>query len=649
MATVELINPNAALGPYEILEILDQRKVDFAPRDRAYEMYNNYYRGKSQSVGSPSVLGANSQGRPLLRVGESMNRERVYSSQRLAPIVDDKQALLGRMPASRVEPKDQSAEGVTNGELLTKYLISTHELSAMDRQQAEMGFYLPCLGDGCYVLEVEPDLRRVVWTVVDPSTAYPSFMSGYRRYDILDLCVHYTMDAWAARARWGKKFEAEDQGRVPVTIYTSRYQRTVVVGKSEPEVVAHMDWNLKFCPAVWVYNKVNGQMANSDIAQSLVQQDALDFLMNLFMDGAVQNTYRIIGVRNPLSVSGEPIQVGPGAPPVPLGVDGDIIVPNTTGDLHSITFGMQQLISDINVATGTSQVRQEGTMHSSIQTGRAAHALQGPQATRVELNQAELGAAIQKANAMTLEMQEKAPLLGDHEFEIYGRYKGAAFLQKMSGKDIDGWYRTSVFWEPVTGMNLQQKTAVAYEGKMAKLWSGHRAMEIAGVDDPTGMQRQIEQETIAEAHIQAEAQGIMGGGQPPPGGGAPPGGQGGAPPSASGGGAAPGGQSPPLNIARPAGLGADRAPGQGLPTGVPQGVSREAVQKALGIVAPNLKATVAIVGEIAQKGEGKHIEVLVADFRDVPRVTPILRALDPNAKVSVKKESEWPTDAIRVA
>lgn len=647
MAQIEPVF-SPVLNALEIVELLDTRKRAYAERDAMYETFNRYYRGKQQSPGQPSVLGANSQGRPLLRVGEAATRDRVYSSQRLAPIVDDKQALLGRLPSTRVEPKDQSPEGIVNGELLTKYLISTHELSSMDRQQAEMGYYLPCLGDGCYLLEVEPDLRRVVWTVVDPSTAYPSFMSGYRRYDILDLIIHYFIDPYAARARWGKRFEVEDQKLVPVTIYISKHQRSVVVGKEQPELVQHMDWNLRFCPAVWVFNKLNGQMGNSDIGQSLVQQDALDFLWSLFLDGAVQNTYPIIGVRNPLSVSGEPIQVGPGAPPVPLGLDGAITTTQSQGDLGSIQFGMQALVGDINVASGTSQIRQEGTMHSSIQTGRAAHALQGPQATRVELNQAELGAAIQKANAMTLEMQEKAPLLGDHEFEIYGRYKGAAFLQKMSGKDIDGWYRTSVFWEPVTGMNLQQKTAVAYEGKMAKIWSGHRAMEIAGVDDPSGMQRAIEEETMAEARLQAQAQAIMQGGTP---GGTGPAGGGGAqspPPQAPAGGAPGHAQSaPPTSIARPQGLGADAQP-QGLATGVPRGVTRQAVETALQLVARNLKSTVAVVGQLAEQGTAQHIDALVSDHRDHQRVMAALKLLDPSVKVRVLEESKWPPDAIRV-
>src|SRR5213079_1273280 len=107
----------------------------FAERDLLYETFQRYYRGK-QGMGGPSVQGSNSQGRPILRLSETKaNDERAFSTQRLAPIIDDSQALLGRMPASRVEPPDQSEQGTTKAELLSKYLISTHELSRMDRQQ----------------------------------------------------------------------------------------------------------------------------------------------------------------------------------------------------------------------------------------------------------------------------------------------------------------------------------------------------------------------------------------------------------------------------------------------------------------------------------------------------------------------------------
>ena len=173
MATAAPVNLNV-LSPKQILELAETRRRDFSERDGRYEIYDRYYRGKSVAAG-PSVLGSNSQGRPLLRVvGGSSQQERTYHSQALAPVIDDNQALVGRMPASRVEPPDQSPAGIAKGEKLTKYIASTHELSSMDRQQALAGYYLSGLGDVCYALEVEPELRRVVWSVVEPSTKWTS-------------------------------------------------------------------------------------------------------------------------------------------------------------------------------------------------------------------------------------------------------------------------------------------------------------------------------------------------------------------------------------------------------------------------------------------------------------------------------------------
>lgn len=631
------------LSPLEIIELAKQRTASYAERDGLYETFQRYYRGKQISAG-PSTLAMNQQGRPLLRLSEAgPNSDRAFTTQRLAPIIDDSQALLGRMPSSRVEPPDQSEAGVAKGDLLSKYLISTHELSRMDRQQAEMGYHLPCLGDGCYTLEVDPDLRRVTWTVLDPSTAYPSFMWGYKRFDILDLIVCYYVDPYAAKARWGINVAKDAQ--VPVTIYTSKDQRSVVVGNEKPQLVHHVEWGLRFCPAVWVFNKVNGQFANSDIAQSLVQQDALDFMWAVMMDGVVHNTYPIIGVRNAISVSGDPITVGPGATPISLGTDGAILVSRSQGDLSAIQYGMDQLVNDIYAATGTTQVRQQGSMHSSIVTGRAMHAAQGPQATRVELKQQELGSAIQMVNMMTLEMQEKAPTLGNHEFEIYGRFKGASFRQMMSGKDIDGTYRNSVSWEPVTGMNLQQKTAIAYEGAVAGLWDDVRSRELVGVEDPMGMRDRIAAQKLHEANLQAQVQGVLMAAQQ---GGAPPQGQAdqasgiasGAPPGASG------NTQPAPMVMRPRGLGEAQAPPVG---GVPQGVSRQAIENALLLVVDRLKGEVFVAGDLAMQGQGSHIEALITDARDYGRVLPVLRAIDPAATVKTMAEPKMPPEAVRVA
>jgi hypothetical protein len=97
---------------------------------------------------------------------------------------------------------------------------------------------------------------------------------------------------------------------------------------------------------------------------------------------------------------------------------------------------------------------------------------------------------------------------------------------------------------------------------------------------------------------------------------------------------------------RPKGLGQPQSPPAGQP---PMGITLEMVRKALLLVADTLKSTVAAVGDLAKAGQGTHIEVVVSDHRDFPRVAPLLKALDPQAQISVKKESEWPEFAVRIA
>lgn len=637
-----------SLDAEQIIKLAERRLQRYDGRDRLYEIYSRYYFGEQRGMGSPSTRAASSTGRPLMRdLESSMNGgDSEYRSQRLAPIVDDAQALLGRMPSSRVEPPDSGEAGLARGVKLTKYLVSSHELSRMDRQQAEMGWQLPCLGDSCYLLDIQKVDRawRVVWNVVDPRSAYPAFLSGFRRFDVLDLIIREYWDPYEAAAKFGSSVVKDIDGpSVPVTIYISAYQRTVVAGEGHKAVVVrHTPWNLPFCPAVWVFNKLNGRMAQSDIASSLIQQDALDFMTTVMLDAIVLRTYSIPVLKNPTNIGQDGIVYGPNAPPVTVGTDGDLKFVNTQTDLTGIQQGMDDMTKEIYSATGSSQVRQEGTMHSSIPTGRAMHAAQGPQATRIELKQQELGAAVQIANAMTLEMQEKGPHIGSQTFEIFGRLRGKSFLEKFSPKDdIDGWYRNSVHWEPVTGMNLQQKTSVAYEAKAAKLIDSERAMELMGEDDPMGMIERVRAETLRDAELQARIQGMMQPGAPPPGGGGP-----------SGGGPAPsqGGPPPPTMIARPPGMGAPAGGGPpGLPTGVPNGVNREAVSKALALVADKLKGTVAVVGELAATGESKHIEVLISEYKDFGKVAPVLRALDPKATIKAVDEAKWPDEAVRVA
>lgn len=101
----------------------------------------------------------------------------------------------------------------------------------------------------------------------------------------------------------------------------------------------------------------------------------------------------------------------------------------------------------------------------------------------------------------------------------------------------------------------------------------------------------------------------------------------------------------PSTLARPYDLGAQQQP---LATGVPKGVTIDAVTKALALVADKLKGTVALIGQLAQQGTAQRIQALISRDVDYSRVLPVLRALDPQAQVKQMPEERWPSDALRV-
>ena len=639
--------PVRRYGVNDILDAAEKRLQLFADRNEWYDRLLKYYygkqpQGKTYSLSSPIVLPSNSQGRPLLRqVGESISTDRTYTSQRLAPIVDDYAALLGRMPTSRADPPDSSPQGAARAELLTRYLYSTYELSNMEVQQAEAGFYQSALGDVFYVLEPEPDELRVVWTVMSPRNVYPRFWHGFRRFEVYDLITVETWDPDDIETQLGHKPKTEAPDDCTVTMYVSPYQRSIVLGASRPELVKHVEWELGFCPAAWLLNKVTGKMGMSDIGQSLSQQDFLDWSFNVWADGLVHMTYPILMIKDPINTGQDQITVGPGAPPVPVMGSGDIKAITTGADPRAIEAIMNQTLQDISTATGSSPVRQEGQMHGSIITGRAVHAVQGPQSTRVDAKQEVAGAVWRTLNRMTLAMQERAPHLKNFKGDIYGRYKGESFTTKFDASaDIDGWYRTTVTWEQLVGMNLQQKLQVGYEGMVAELWDDLHAREMVGVEDPIGMRDRVKAMLQAKAEMQAAAAG--GSGQQP----SVTQAAGGGPPSGGAGPQNP--QQPPPQIFRPPSM-MPSPQQQQLPTGVPMGVSREAVRKALERVAPKLKGTAYAVGDLATKGQAEHALVAVSDSRDYAMVKEALSAIDPGAKVRKIPEDRLPAEAVRVA
>jgi hypothetical protein len=618
------------LDAYQILDLVEERLKIFQDRNAWYDKLMRYYDGKSYGSGAfePEIMSSNSQGRPLLRqVGESINTNRTYSSQRLAPIVDDYAGLLGRMPTVRVDAPTPDEDGEGRAEKETKYLYSTYEMSNMDYQQAEAGFYLSGMGDVCYVLEPDGESDRVVWNVVNPAICYPAFYKGYKRFQIYDLV---TVEQWNPddiRNNLDIEPESEDADDCKVIMYMSPRQRTVLVGNKRVQVGPNAQWDLGFCPATWVFNKVTGSMGRSDIGHSLDQQDFLDYAFNVWADGIVYMTYPLIGIKNPMNI-GETKTVGPGEV-IDLQGDGDILVRNSQGDPHAISSIIDITLGDISAATGSSPVRQEGMVPQSHTTGRAIHAAQGPQSTRIDFKQQVLGAAIRDLNSKTLAMQEKAPALRGWAGDIYGRWKGQSFVEEFSAKEISGWYRNTVTWEQMVGMNLQQKLQVAYEGVVAKVWDRVYAMQMVGVDDPLGMEKRVDE--MAKKDVQAQ-QGAQPGGAA---GQAPPGGGGVAQPS--------GGQAQqsipimkrPASAAPPQAQQIGRAPEA---SAGPQPVTAQELQQALAGVRERLR------GEVFKVGDR---ELAITDPTDHQKVVEATKSLG-KLKVRYVSKAKLPSDAEKV-
>lgn len=661
------------LSPAQIVALAHERQRSYGWRDSWYDRLRGYYFGQDSSAGrnyDPPILAMNSQGRPLMRpfeVGGSIESKRSYSSMRLAPIIDDYMAIKGKMPSSRVPPP-KGEQGEEKAMLLTKYLYSTHELSGMDRQQAEAAFWLSMLGDACYLLEPvnpnhrpgrpAPDSWRVVWSVINPRSAYPSFYRGYKRFMVYDLLTVQEWSVYDLNVTFGdfgiklsEDCDAEDKA---VITYISPYQRTTVIGTREPKRGPHIEWDLGFCPASWAYNKVPGKMGMADIQHSLTQQDFLDFLLSVMADGIVHMTYPIVGIKDAQNVGTEQFQQGPGAPPVNLQATGDIIVRSTQGDIKAAMEMVQQTLQDITSGTGSSQVRQTGDMHSSITTGRAVHAVQGPQSTRIDLWQQMMGAVIQNLNSMTLEMQERAPYLKDFDEDLFGNFRGRSFQVRMNAaSDINGWYRNSVRWESLIGMNVQQKLSVAYEGLAAKMWDRAYAREMVGVDDPLEMDSHIEQDMLTDARIQADVQKIMGaeqgqGGAQPPGGGGP---QGAAPAPAGQGASAQssGGPAPvPQPIMRPPNMLQQQMAGP-IPPPPARGSGIEQFRLVLTGIAGDLKGEVYAVGDLAIDGTSEMPQFAITDSRDYTKVLRTVRLVNPKAKAAQKDRSKLGAEALRLA
>jgi len=640
-----------------IQELAVKRVLQFDARNQLYDRFFSYYLGMPAAGGGGNqVKIADSKGRPLLRdLGFDGGYNKSWYVNKIAPIVEDYQALIGRVPRVRVDPPGiRDADSAEHkAELQTKYLLSTYELSEMDRQQAEAGLYLPLLGDCAYVLEVafhDEDKPaqggRVAISVLNPRYGYPSFLKGFRRHQLYDLIIAYYEDEETLEREYG--FTAKDREDTLLVTYLSPWQRTVVVGKQQ---LAHVEHDLGFCPAEWCFNKVVGsggiaeQYAHSEIRNVMALQDHQNATMQIANDALIYQTYPIIHMKNADAFTEDQVEFGPGSI-TPSREDGEIVAVPTQA---TVTPAMQMISAathDIYIGSGTTSVRTEGEQeHSSIATGKALHASQGPQATRIDLKQAVMSAILERVNHKAMEMQEKVEVL-KKPFEIYGRMHGKEFREDFDPeRDIDGWYQNHVTWDTLVGSNMQTRLVTAMQGMAASIGDDLWGREVAGIEDPIGMRDRVETWKLSEAKMQADIGAMQqAGANPAPGGAMEP--KPGVPnvsfPRGGPGGAS---ASPPK---KPLAMSQDGGGASVPPPSLPKPVTSDAIESALHGIASKLRGSVFLAPDFVQ-GQTDSPLLYISDPRDHEIVTAALRAIAPRGRVKAMSEEAMPEQALRVS
>lgn len=650
-------------APDKIIQMALERINDhgFRRRNQQYETNLRYYEGDQKKNGVHDVEAMDSKGRTILRdVGTAINANRVLTVNKVSPVVDDYASLLGRWPSVRVPaPLPDSGEGADldaaerKAQKETRLLHSGFKIAQIERQQMQAGFQLTAMGDSVYVLEPDWDHKRILPSVVDPRFCFPKFMSGWRRFELFDLVVAYRLPKDEAEMQYDIKVK-ENEKEVLVVTYLSPFQRSVVIGEKDKQLGAHTEWNFDFCPAEWVHNKVtqNNRYGTADIRDILALQDYYNFVVNVTADGLVEMTYPITAVINPMRFGQDQISIGPGEV-VALEQGGDIKRVAPTPPPQASNMILSQVTDDMMAASGTSVTRQTGEQpHSSIATGRSLHAAQGPQSTRIELRQIQIGAAVTRLCARMLEMQEHAPLFEEwmksKGVEIAGRFEGKSFREIVTADDIDGWYETTVTFDQLVGMNDQQKLFVAMQGMAAEIGDDLWAREQMGMEDPQGMRDRVESYKLHKAQVDAKAQQLVGAGAGAPGGAAPGGGVAGpgvAPPGAPGPQGPQGGPKPGPPMMRPLNM----TPAAGLASAPPQGVTMPQIQRAVTSVASQLKGTVWAVGDLAMQGHSMKPQLLISDYRDHRLVSMVVKAVAEEADIKAEPESKMPDLKERVA
>lgn len=482
-------------------------------------------------------------GTPLVqdRGGRIMVSSNRQGSQRNKPlvvnymkgIVDDYVALLGNLPDVKVPPPGSSEESQQFADTVEKYHYGIWHASNMALQMKQVAWWNSVMGNSVGI--VWPDFKR----------KHPifRFAAPYMLHSVPDVDEPFQLAKAIVIERFPRLAIQEMYPSLKITnplIFTMSttfgpdgisgpsmsamsgsnpadglidvlkcFDKNEVVTIINNKVVARARHELGFCPVVSIPNiLVPGQYQRgmSDIEQVIGLAQNASWLAQSYKEYVLQDIF------SPVVVEG----LMEGKVPEDLNfTDPNTVIPvNIGGKVYRLPAGngstvvgqqMMQMQNLIEYITGVPQVRMEGSMKSSITTGRGIDRAQGPYFSRTAYRTDIISTYLELMNAMAVKMQTR--LWPNEDFQLMGvkGKSGSAFQLKMNTADLDDYTFNKVQYSMAMGMDPMQRMVFVKQGLQgpSPLFDRRFGIEFLGITDrPEEMLERADED--AEKTVQRE-------------------------------------------------------------------------------------------------------------------------------------------------
>jgi hypothetical protein len=487
------------------------------------------------------------------RDGQTKNKPLVVNY--LKGIVDDYVALLGNLPDVKVPPPGSSQQDQAFADRCERFHYGVWHASHLAIQMKAVAWWDSVMGSTVGI--VWPDFKRKhpVFRFVAPYMTY-TVPDDEEPFALSKAIIAERFPTRAVRETYPNAdlapttpFAMSSTSGSPASYMASNAMTSTTIDGST-EVVKCFDKNevvtlingkevararhdMGFCPVEEIPNiLVPGTRGQSDIEQSVGLAQHASFIAQAYEEYVLQDIYSPIVVEG-LMEGKVPEDINPMNPNtiIPVNIGGKV---SRLGAGQGSTVVGQELTRTqglIEYMTGVPQVRMEGSMKSSITTGRGIDRAQGPYFSRTQYRTDILAFKLERLNSMAVRMQTR--MFPKAKFTMMGMKGrgGQTYKMEMTTKELDDYDFNKVLYSMAMGMDPMQRMVFVKQGMSgdSPLFDRRWGIEFLGITDhPDEMIERADrdQEKIIERQVRLRqaAQGgnaagqqarLEGGGTPP--------------------------------------------------------------------------------------------------------------------------------------